>query len=375
MPLRRTPLFDWHARHGARFAPFAGWETPLQFSGILDEHRAVRERAGLFDVSHMGELRVRGREAAAFLDELVTNQPSSLRPGEALYTPMCREDGGILDDLVVYRLGPDDFLLVVNAANTESDLAWARDRARGFPSVAVDDETEAWALLALQGPEAEAVLRPLVDFDPGVLGRFRLREGVRLAGAEGAVVARTGYTGEDGFELFVPWEAAEAVWETLLAAGEPRGLRPAGLGARDTLRLEAALPLYGHELTTDVNPLEVRLLPFVRFEKPSFVGREALLRVRERGPARRLVGLVLREPGVAREGYAVFRGGREVGRVTSGTLAPTLGESVALALVGGGAAPGERLSVDIRGRRRAAEVVKLPFYRRAACRPAIGGAS
>lgn len=368
--LRRTPLYEEHVRLGARMTGFAGWAMPVEYRGILEEHRAVRERAGLFDVSHMGEIAVRGPGALALLQLAVTNDAGRLAVGQALYTPMCRDDGGILDDLIVYRTGEKEFLLVVNAANREKDLNWLRTLAGEAAGAVeagaeVEDVSDRWALLALQGPRAAEVLRTAAG-EVGGLGRFAFLAGVKVAGRP-CLVARTGYTGEDGFELFCPWEEAPPVWAALLDAGREAGVLPCGLGARDTLRLEAALPLYGHELREDVNPLEVRLGAFVRWDKGEFVGRAALERVREAGPRRRLVGLEMVERGIPRQGYEVVAGGAVVGEVTSGGPAPTLGKNVALALVAAGRErDDEGLAVRIRGRDVAARVVPLPFYRRAA---------
>ncbi|MBX5476265.1 MAG: glycine cleavage system aminomethyltransferase GcvT [Clostridia bacterium] len=371
--LRRTPLYDWHVENGARMVEFAGWEMPVQYTGVVEEHNAVRNAVGVFDVSHMGEIRVRGRGALAFLQNLVTNDVARLVPGQALYTPMCREDGGTLDDLLIYRLGEDDYLAVVNAANTERDLAWFR--AHEGDDLELADETERWALFAVQGPKAAAALQDLVDIDLDTLAYYRCAVDVAVAGAPGAIVARTGYTGEDGFECYVPAQNAVHVWTSIVSRVQDLGGRTCGLGARDTLRLEAALPLYGHELTESINPLEARLGPFVKLDKGPFIGREALAAVRAAGPRRRLVGLRLLERGIPRAGYPVFReqdgapAETPCGHVTSGTFAPFLGQPIALALVGGGAVAGERMAVEIRGRKVPAEVVRLPFYRRAARSP------
>ena len=358
--LRRTPLYEEHRALGARMVPFAGWEMPLQYAGIVEEHRAVRQAAGLFDVSHMGEIEVAGPGARAALQRLVTNDVERLVPGRALYTVMCTPEGGIVDDLLVYQLGEQRYMLVVNAANTERDLAWVREHAGG-PGVTVTDRTQETALLALQGPRAQAILsRVTDDIDLDALRPFHF-----VGGWEG-MISRTGYTGEDGFELFLSWDAAVTVWRGILAAGEPEGLVPAGLGARDTLRLEACLPLYGQELDLDTTPLEAGLEFVVKWDKGPFLGRDALLRQRQQGLRKRLVGLRLVEPGVARTGYRVLdERGEPVGRVTSGTVAPTLGASVALAYVPPALARvGQRLAVEIRGRAVAAQVVETPFYRR-----------
>jgi aminomethyltransferase len=358
--LKRTPLYGQHRRLGARMVEFGGWEMPVQYRGILEEHRAVRTDAGVFDVSHMGEFRFRGAGALDLLQRLITNDAAALAVGQALYTPMCYPDGGTVDDCVVYRTGGADYLMVVNAANIERDLAWVREAASAVPDSAVEDRSAETALLAVQGPRAAERLGPLTDAHLASLPRFGFVDGVRVAGVR-CLVARTGYTGEDGFELFCQAEEAPHLWEAVL----DQGVQPCGLGARDTLRLEAALPLYGHELSPEINPLEARLAPFVKFEKGDFLGRDALLRVKAEGPRRRLAGLVLAGRAVARQGHRVLAGGRPVGSVTSGTFSPTLGRPVALALVEAELArPGEALAVEIRGREAPAEVVRLPFYRR-----------
>lgn len=369
--LRRTPLNGVHRSLGARLVPFAGWEMPVEYSGILEEHRAVRARAGLFDVSHMGQILVEGPGALPLLQRALTNDLAGAAPGRAVYSPMCRADGGVIDDLIALRLGPERFLLVVNAANRKKDFLWLSGLAREVPGAALNDLSDDRALLALQGPAAEAVLAavaggPEAGAALAALRPFRCLEHFRAAGVP-CLVSRTGYTGEDGFEISCRAEDAERLWNALMNAGAPRGLVPAGLGARDTLRLEAALPLYGHELSEDTNPLEARLDRFVRLDKPGgFVGSDALARVAAAGPQRLLAGLEARERGgIPRSGYPVRQGGRAVGEVTSGSFAPTLGRAVALALVEAPlAAPGTALAVEIRGRELPAEVVPIPFYRR-----------
>ena len=376
LDLCRTPLHPRHVALGARLVPFAGWEMPVQYGGILEEHRAVRGAAGLFDVSHMGALRLRGPRALDAVDALCANDPRRLAAGRALYTPLCYADGGTVDDCLVYCLEPGtDYLFIVNAANVAADLAWMRQTlvertfTPGAPSLT--DESAATALLALQGPRAAAilagVLAPALDAERvAALGPFHFAREVRLAGAP-CLVARTGYTGEDGYEIACPAHSVGSVWDALLAAGAPDGLRPCGLGARDTLRLEAALPLYGHELSPGISPLDAGLHRFVRLKDRDFCGAAALRAAAAAGPARHLVGLLPGPPAIARAGAAVSdAAGRPVGTVTSGTFAPTLGRGAAMALCRtGAAAVGERVLLDVRGRAVPAEVVALPFYRRA----------
>jgi len=362
--LHRTPLEDRHRALGAKLIDFAGWLMPVQYSGILEEHRAVRERAGLFDLSHMGELFVEGSDAGPALAAALVTDPPSLAVGRAHYSMICAPDGGIMDDLIVYRLGTERFLVVANASNAQVVSDALAERLSGFKAV-LDDRSLATALVAVQGPRSLDVLRPLTDVDLDALRYYAIAEG-SVAGIP-ALVARTGYTGEDGFEVFVDTGRAADLWDAMMASGRDHGLAPIGLGARDTLRLEAGMPLYGNELDRTTNPYEANLGRVVKLEKPGdFVGRTALERVARDGVARRLVGLVMRSRGIARHGYPVHAGDRPSGVVTSGTHSPTLGEAIAMAYVAtSDAATGTMLDVEIRGQRVPAEVVALPFYRRA----------
>lgn len=373
--LKRTPIFPVYERHGARVVDFAGWAMPVQFSGIVEEHQAVRERAGLFDVSHMGEIEVRGPGALEALQRATTNDLSRLTPGRVAYTPMCREDGGIIDDLLVYCLAADRYLLIPNAANVDKDFDHIREQVRAVGGAEAADVSDDYAVLALQGPRAAAILASVLEgaaadaqdpSSPLGLRPFRFVTDVSIAGVRARIISRTGYTGEDGFEIYLDPDGAVPLWEALLTAGEGEGLVPAGLGARDTLRFEACLPLYGNELTEETNPIEAGLDRFVKLDKGPFTGREALQRVAETGPDRRLVGLELLDRGIARPGYTVTDGqGKAIGQVTSGTHAPTLGRSLALAYVPVPAsAEGTELAVMVRGAERAARVVPTPFYRR-----------
>ncbi|HXI79352.1 MAG TPA: glycine cleavage system aminomethyltransferase GcvT [Verrucomicrobiae bacterium] len=362
--LHRTPLEDRHRALGAKLIDFAGWLMPVQYSGILEEHRAVRERAGLFDLSHMGELFVEGSDAGPALAAALVTDPPSLAVGRAHYSMICAPDGGIIDDLIVYRLGTERFLVVANASNAQVVSDALAERLSGFKAV-LDDRSLATALVAVQGPRSLDILRPLTDVDLDALRYYAIAEGA-VAGIP-ALVARTGYTGEDGFEVFVDTGRAADLWDAMMASGRDHGLAPIGLGARDTLRLEAGMPLYGNELDRTTNPYEANLGRVVKLEKPGdFVGRTALERVARDGVARRLVGLVMRGRGIARHGYPVHAGDRPSGVVTSGTHSPTLGEAIAMAYVAtSDAATGTMLDVEIRGQRVPAEVVALPFYRRA----------
>jgi aminomethyltransferase len=362
--LHETALIDVHRAAGAKLIEFGGWLMPVQYSGILDEHRAVRERAGLFDLSHMGELFVEGDDAGDALAAALVSEPRTLAIGRAQYSMICTPDGGVIDDLIVYRLGPQRFLVVANAGNAtvvSDELAARLGRWRAV----LDDRSLATSLVAIQGPRAAEVLTPLTDVDLEALRYYAIAEG-QVAGVP-ALVARTGYTGEDGFEIFVEWKQGPAVWEALAEAGKEAGVIPCGLGARDTLRLEAGMPLYGNELDRETNPYEAGLGRVVKLEKPGdFVGREALARVAKDGPQKQLVGMVVTGRGIARHGYPVLDDDGRTGVVTSGTHSPTLGKPIAMAYVAAGdAAPGTILSVEIREQPVAAEVAPLPFYKRA----------
>lgn len=359
--LRRTPLYERHRELGARLVEFAGWEMPLTYTGAGEEHRAVRARCGLFDVSHMGEIELRGREAMALCQELTVNDVRRLKIGDGQYTLFCNERGGVLDDLIVFRLGPERWLLVVNAANTPADLAWIREHARNRAEVV--DRSEELGLLALQGPEAELALRGHTPLDLGALRPFTAVESL-VAGLP-VLVSRTGYTGEDGFELLVAGNDALALWDALLEAARRRQGLPAGLAARDTLRLEAGLPLCGSDMDAATTPLEAGLAWVVKLRKGEFIGRAALAAQAAAGLERRLVGLELDEPGVPRHGCRVWRGEVPIGTVTSGTKSPTLGRFIALAYVVTAAAePGTAVGIEVRDRRLRARVVARPFYRR-----------
>jgi len=360
---RRTPLYDAHRELGARIVEFAGWDMPVSYAGALEEHAAVRTRCGLFDVSHMGEIELRGPGAADLCQRLTVNDVTRLEDGGGQYSVLCNERGGVIDDLVVVRLASDRWLLIVNAANTARDLAWIARHAGA--DVVVDDRSADTALLALQGPESERALRTLTAVDLAAMRPFAVREGA-VAGV-GALLSRTGYTGEDGFEVLAPAGSARVVWEALLAAVRRSGGLPCGLAARDTLRLEAGLPLCGSDMDADTTPLEAGIGWVVKLRKPSFIGREVLARQAEAGVTRRLVGLVLAEPGIPRHGHPVWHDDRRVGVVTSGTKSPTLGTFIGMAYVETGcASPGTALAVEIRARRVPAHVVDRPFYRRPA---------
>jgi aminomethyltransferase len=364
--LRRTPLHDRHVAAGAKLVDFAGWEMPVQYAGVMDEHRAVRAAAGLFDVSHMGEIRVAGPGAAAFVQSITPNDVEKLAVGRIHYSAILTPEGTYIDDLLVYRIAADELMLVVNASNADGDFAWIRAQldARNGAGVELEDVSHRFALIALQGPKAVEILRPLTNVDLNTIKYYGFAVGEVLE--RHAIVSRTGYTGEDGFELYVAPEAADPLWDGLLAAGAPLGLVPAGLGARDTLRLEAAMALYGHEIDRTTTPWEAGLDWTVRLDKGDFVGREALVAAKERGLERKLVGFEVEGRGIARQGHGVVFDGRAVGGVTSGTFSPTFEKALGLAYVEKAlAAPGTAVEIDVRGKPVAARVVPTPFYKRA----------
>ena len=367
--LKRTPLFERHRALGARLVEFGGWEMPVQYSGILEEHKAVRQRAGLFDVSHMGEFRVEGAGALAFLQGLVPNDVARLSENQALYSQICLENGGTLDDLIIYRRGTERYMVVVNAGTMEKDWAWFSQHADGRADVTLANVSDTIGLIALQGPLAQRILQPLTSTPLERIVYYHCQPGA-VAGVE-CIISRTGYTGEDGFELYCTAEQTGALWDDLLAAGKPEGLLPCGLGARDTLRLEAGYCLYGHELTETITPLEAGLGWTVKLNKGAdFIGRQALEDEKRDGLRQKLVGIVPRERGIPRAGYGIFVGGERVGEVTSGTQAPSLGHPVALGYVPPiHATPGTAVVIDIRGNMVPAEIVPLPFYKRPKLEP------
>jgi aminomethyltransferase len=373
--LRATPLDAEHRALGGKMVPFAGWSMPVQYAaGIQAEHRAVRESAGLFDVSHMGEFHVEGPEALALVLKVAVNDASKLEIGQAQYSALCTPEGTLIDDLLVYRTGEESFLLVVNASNRHEDWRWIEGHAKGM-ELTLEDRSDRIGLLALQGPRAQEILQPLVSSDPGPafpmapreteldkVGYYRFTQAL-VAGVP-ALVARTGYTGEDGFEIYLPWDATAPVWKAILDAGAKAGILPAGLGARDTLRLEVGYALYGNDLDREHSALESGLGWIVKLGREGdFVGKEALAREKEAGASRKLVGLRLTGRGFPRPGYPLVAGGKEVGVVTSGTMSPSLGEGVAMGYLPADlAAPGTGVAVRIRDKDIPAVVQRPPFY-------------
>lgn len=361
--LLRTPLYPLYQQYeGVRCIDFGGWELPVQFSGIQKEHEAVRERAGLFDVSHMGEFTVQGEQAEAFLQKLTTNDVTTLVPGQAQYTLMCYPDGGVVDDLLVYKLEDQHYMLVVNASNIDKDWAWLQEHM--VPGVSMTNDSGETALLALQGPLAAEIIGKVTDTDVSIIEPFRFVQNAEVCGVK-LLLSRTGYTGEDGFELYVQADQAAAVWNGLMEAGADQGLVPAGLGARDTLRFEAKLPLYGQELSPTISPLEAGVGMFVKLNAGPFIGHEALLQQKNDGIARKLVGIEVLERGIPRPHYPIYAEGVQIGEVTTGTQSPTLKRNLGLALINSQyAALGTPLEIEIRGKKLKAEVVKSPFHKR-----------
>ncbi len=352
---KKTPLYESHVRYKGKIIPFGGYLMPVNYeAGILREHQAVREAAGLFDVSHMGEILVTGEDSLAFLNYLLTNDFTGMKSGAARYSVMCYETGGAVDDLLVYKLEEEKYMLCVNASNKDKDFDWISSKVSG--NVRVEDRSEFICQIALQGPKAREILSELTP--PACIPEkyYSFVEQGRV-GDIPCLISKTGYTGEDGFELYADREYAEALWELLMKAGEVYGILPCGLGCRDTLRLEASMPLYGHELTSEITPAETGLSSFIKFKK-DFIGKEAL----QNPPARKRIGLRLIDRGIAREGAKVFSGEAEVGYVTSGTASPTLGCSIAMALISR-EAEGD-FKIEVRGKLLAAEQTAMPFYKR-----------
>ncbi len=361
--LLKTPLYETYKEMGAKTIDFGGWALPVQFSSIKEEHEAVRTRAGLFDVSHMGEVEVTGDRALAYLQKMMTNDLSKLMVNGAQYTAMCYENGGTVDDLLVYKHAEDHYLLVVNAANTEKDFSWLQDHLE--QGVSIKNISNQMAQLAIQGPKAESILQRLTKTDLNKIGFFKFQNEVMIDGLK-VMVSRTGYTGEDGFELYTAWEDAPSLWNVILSAGESENILPCGLGARDTLRFEAKLALYGQELTKDISPLEAGIGFAVKTKKEAdFIGKSALQAQRENGLERKLVGIEMIDRGIPRTHYPVYVGEEVIGEVTTGTQSPTLKKNIGLALIKKEYTElGTELHVEIRKKRLSAKVVPSPFYKR-----------
>jgi aminomethyltransferase len=361
--LRKTPLHARHRALNARMVPNAGWEMPVEYSGITNEHLAVRTRAGVFDVSHMGEIEIAGKNALAAVQRISSNDASLLQTGQAHYAALTTPDGTFVDDMLVYRMAPSHFMLVVNAANTAKDFAWISEQVKQVGDSAAIDSSSRYALIAIQGPAAREVLQPLATIDLSDIRYYWFGYG-EVASAR-ATISRTGYTGEDGYEIFVPPNVADRVWQALLESGRAADVIPCGLGARDTLRLEAAMRLYGNDIDETTSVLEAGLGWTIGWKKSDFIGRERLLEQKEKGTARTLVGFEMTERAIARHGYPVTRGGHQVGIVTSGTQTPFLKKAIGMAYVPTElSGVGTEIDIDVRGRASKARVVPLPFYSR-----------
>jgi aminomethyltransferase len=364
MILKQTPLYPLYAKYGAKTIDFGGWDLPVHFSSIQKEHDAVRSQAGLFDVAHMGEVRVTGSGALAFLQKLTTNDVSQLAINQAQYSLMCYPDGGVVDDLLVYKLSEDHYMLVINASNIDKDMEWLEQHVVGANNVTLENISDETALLALQGPMAEQILQRLTSADLSSIKSYHFLPDVKV-GEVNALVSRTGYTGEDGFELYVRSEEAAALWELLLTEGQADGLIPTGLGARDTLRFESRLPLYGQELSATITPIEAGVGFFVRPDKGDFIGRDVLAAQKKEGAPRKLIGIEMIDRGIPRSHYPVYAGEQLIGEITTGTQSPTYKTSVGLALIDAAyTALGTEIHVEIRGKKLLAHVVKTPFYKR-----------
>lgn len=360
--MKRTPLYEEHCALGGKMIDFGGWELPVQYAGILEEHRQVRKAAGLFDVSHMGEIHVSGPDSESFIQRLVTNDIAGAREYKVIYSPMCYPDGGVVDDLLVYKYSDTDFLIIVNASNTDKDFEWFLQNSHG--KVSIQNDSSQYAQLAIQGPRAEAVLQKLTGSPLQEVKFFTFKSNIEICSKK-AIVSRTGYTGEDGFEIYLKPEDACLIWGSLLEAGKEDGLVPVGLGARDTLRFEAALPLYGQEISENISPLEAGLGKFVKPGKGDFIGRDALVRQMEQGVKRKLTGFEMVDRGIPRSHYEVQADGKSVGFVTTGSYSPSLDKNIGLALLDiDYSVEGTGIDILIRNKPVRAETISIPFYQK-----------
>jgi aminomethyltransferase len=364
MDAKKTPLYEEHIKLGGNVVDYAGWFLPVEYEGLVPEHQAVRNAVGMFDVSHMGEITVKGKDALAFVDYLVSNDVTTLVDNQIIYTHFCNPDGGVVDDLLVYRFAEDDIYLVVNASNTDKDFKWVSDN-KGDYDVELVNISDSVGEIAIQGPLAEKVLQKLTDYDLSQIKFFFLKRNVEIAGVE-CMVSRTGYTGEDGFEVYSDNIGIVKVWNAILEAGKEEGIKPAGLGCRDTLRFEASLPLYGHEFDDTISPLEAGFKYFVKLDKKSdFIGKEALNKQWSEGLKRKLVGFEMVDRGIAREGYEIYKDGEKIGHVTTGYMSPTLGKTIGNALVKSEYTElGTELDIKIRNKFAKAKVISKKFINR-----------
>jgi len=359
--MKRTPFYAIHQQLGAKIVPFGGFEMPVQYAGIMEEHKAVRESVGVFDVSHMGEFTVKGKNAQAFLQMVTVNDVAKLGAGEAQYSAMCNDEGGIIDDLLVYKIQEDRFMVVVNASNIDKDFAWMKQHL--MPEVEFRDDSDSIALLAVQGPQSRSTLQKIVSMDLNNLAYYHFGSG-KIGGIE-ATISRTGYTGELGYEVYFPAEHGEKVWRLIFDAGKEFNIMPVGLGARDTLRLEMGYCLYGNDIDQTTNTLEAGLGWITKLNKGEFLGKPVLMKVKSEGLKRKLVGIRIEEKAVPRHGYAIQAGGKPVGSVTSGTFSPSLEKGIAMGYVTiANAAAGTAVSIDVRGRGVEGKITPLPFFKR-----------
>jgi len=364
--LKKTPLYETHIKYGGKIIDFAGWALPVQFTSILEEHHLTRKGVTIFDVSDMGELDIRGPGSLEMLEKLLVNNISKGYPGRVIYSPMCNPEGGCVDDLMVCCLGPEHYMLVINAGNIEKDFNWVKGVAKPWPGVKITNESSATAEVAVQGPLSEAAVQTITKAPLADLKYYHLYRDVDVAGIN-TMFARTGYTGEDGFEIYCTPEEAPKLWDAIVEAGKPFGLQPAGLGCRDTLRFEASMPLWGQEMDDTHGPIEAGLRRFVYFKKPDFIGREALWKKHKEGTDVRLVGFEMVGRGIARTGYPILKDGEKVGCVTTGSYAPTLDKNLGMGFVKTALTELDtEFDVEIRGRGIRAKVVKMPFYKRGA---------
>ena len=358
--MKKTSLYEIHKQNNAKIVEFAGWLMPVLYKGIREEHLGVRESAGLFDVSHMGELLIRGNEAFRFCQYITTNDLGKIEPGQAQYTLICYESGGVVDDVIIYKIDEREYLLCVNAANTEKDFRWVGSNSGNF-DVNVTNVSSDYSQLALQGPNSPDILKGVLGSEIETIKKFRFKN-IEWSGLD-LIAARTGYTGEEGFEIFLPWSKGPELWKGLMEEGEKHGLVLSGLGARDTLRLEMGYSLYGFEIDKDINPFEAGLERYVKLDKGDFIGKESLESYGQKGMKRELIAFEMVERGIPRNGYPILSAGGIVGYVTSGTLSPSLGKSLGLGLVNSRDLIDDEIQVEIRNNKRKAKIVSLPFYK------------
>lgn len=361
MMVKRTPLHDFHKKLGARLIEFVGWSMPVQYSSVIEEHLAVRQQAGIFDVSHMGEIFLIGKDALSFIQKLTCNDASQLSPGKVQYSALMHPHGTLVDDILVYHIGEGEYMMCVNAANTAKDFEWINSQKEG--DVQVSNKSDEYAQIALQGPLSREILQQCVDIDLSELGYYKFQIGT--VNQVSGIISRTGYTGEDGFELYLPSESAASIWHLLQEVGSPKGLKPAGLAARDTLRLEAKMLLYGNDIDETTTVLEAGLDFILKWDKDDFIGKEALKKQASEGLKRKLMGFEMLGRGIARHGYAVFYQGKKIGEVTSGSYAPFLKKNIGLTYLPVELAEvGKEFDVEIRGKMSRAKVIPTPFYKR-----------